>query len=104
MCSIVCESWRTNKNNKTATVNSLLQAFNFYVWNSGLCPGHKINPHCLLDLGSKAPLPKVTQFSVVASVLICFSSMHKHLLFLLRSWDCLKDTGKKGRKSSMASS
>lgn len=85
MCSIVCESLWTNKNNRTATVNSLLQAFNFYAWNSGLCPDHKINPHCLLDLGSRTPLPKVTQFSVMASVLICLSFLHKHLLCLVTS-------------------
>lgn len=96
MCNTVCESLRTNKNNRTATVNSLLQTSNFYAWNSGLCPDHKINPHCLLDLGSRVPLPKVTQFSVVASVLICFSSVHKHLLCLVTSWDGMKGIGKKG--------
>lgn len=96
MCSIVCGSLRTNKNNRTATVNSLLQTSNFYAWNSGLCPDHKINPHCLLNLGGWAPLPKVTQFSVVASALICFGSVHKHLLCLVTGWNCMKIIGKLG--------
>lgn len=85
MCSIVCESLRINEKSRIASVNSLLQTPNFYAWNSGLCPDHKVNPHCLLDLGHKAPLPKVTQFLVVASVVICFSSVHKHLLCLVTS-------------------